>query len=205
MPDKTRGPFFKMKKILLTAINARFSHSNLALMYLRGAAEGLPFEVEIAEYTIKRPVEEIAHDISVREPHAVALSVYIWNSSMIKKLAPIIKSMMPESLIIMGGPEVSFNPEKWLSEVSSIDFIVTGPGEAPFRRLLESDFDTETGLSAAAAVTSRRSPFPTGKLILTDCEAGTYTTKAAAAVHSAAATASPQGRNTGWSREVLRM
>ncbi len=149
-----------MKKILLTAINARFSHSNLALMYLRGAAEGLPFEVEIAEYTIKRPVEEIAHDISVREPHAVALSVYIWNSSMIKKLAPIIKSMMPESLIIMGGPEVSFNPEKWLSEVSSIDFIVTGPGEAPFRRLLESDLRHGDRIISGGSGHFSQIPFP---------------------------------------------
>ena len=129
-----------MKKIILTALNARYSHSNPALLYLRNAAHGLPFEIEIAEYSINQGVEEMSKSLAVRNPHAVALSVYIWNSLHVKRLIALLHEMLPETLIILGGPEVSFSARQWLEELPFIDFIISGKGEAAFRFLLESEF-----------------------------------------------------------------
>ena len=101
-----------MKKILLLGINARFTHSNLAIRYLRNYISDLPFKIVLKEVTIKYSLLEILAIIHEEKPEIIGISVYIWNSDIVKKLLPEIKKILPESQLILGGPEVSYNPEQ---------------------------------------------------------------------------------------------
>jgi radical SAM superfamily enzyme YgiQ (UPF0313 family) len=119
-----------MNTILLCALNARYSHSCLALLYLKHAAPGLP--VSTAEYNINDSTAQIVADIVVTSPDAVGFSCYIWNISHVLKIASAVKKLLPGCLILLGGPEVSFDAPALMQDHRFIDIIVRGAGEAPF-------------------------------------------------------------------------
>ena len=129
-----------MKKILLAAINARYTHSCLALYCLKSYAAGLDFEIIIREFSINQKMDAILAEIASVRADVVAFSVYIWNVELIKKIMPVVKQQCAECMILLGGPEVSYNPESWLAMFPYIDCIITGHGEAGFRYVLEKDF-----------------------------------------------------------------
>ena len=123
-------------RVILAAVNARFTHSNLAILYLRQYAAGFGYSLDVREFTIQQQAEDIALNLASENPGAVAFSVYIWNSEIIQTIILHLKRLVPECRIILGGPEVSYNYDLWMKN-RCIDFIVTGRGEEGFRRLLE--------------------------------------------------------------------
>ena len=125
-----------MQTLCLTAINARYTHSNLALLYLREAVRDLPVQTDILACTITQPVLDILQELHTRQPDWIGLSVYIWNTEKVRLLLPEIKKVLPETKIVLGGPEVSYDAEKWLTEFPDIDFIIRGAGENSLRALL---------------------------------------------------------------------
>ena len=129
-----------MKKILLAAINARYTHSCLALYCLKSALRGLEVEAVVREFSINQKIEEIMPRLAAEGADIIALSVYIWNSEMVKKLITKIHEHCGGVLLVLGGPEVSYNPESWLEAFPFIDFIVTGHGEEGFRNLIRNGF-----------------------------------------------------------------
>ncbi len=132
-----------MEKLLLIGINARYTHSNLAIGYLRNFVVDLEYKTEIIEFSINQDVLEILEQIAYEQPDILAFSVYIWNTKVITSILPEIMKIMPDSKIILGGPEVSYNPEKWLNKFPEIDFIICGAGEAGFRYLLENNLNVQ--------------------------------------------------------------
>ena len=132
-------------KFLLTAINAKYIHSNLAVYSLRAAALAAapasdkhePFSVELAEFTINHRTEEILRDIFLRKPDVLLFSCYIWNIVYVRELAENCKKIMPEVPVWLGGPEVSYDAEKFLRENPAADGILCGEGEKTFRLLAE--------------------------------------------------------------------
>lgn len=129
-----------MKNVLLVSINARYSHSSLALRYLR---ESLPEECArtvICEYTINMTAQSILSDIYERNPDVVAISVYIWNAQKTREILSDIKTLLPQIQLILGGPEVSFSAHKWLKDFSAIDCIIIHAGETAFRHLSMNGF-----------------------------------------------------------------
>ena len=132
-------------KFLLTAINAKYIHSNLAVYSLRAAAFAAapasdkhePFSVELAEFTINHRTEEILRDIFLRKPDVLLFSCYIWNIVYVRELAENCKKIMPEVPVWLGGPEVSYDAEKFLRENPAADGILCGEGEETFRLLAE--------------------------------------------------------------------
>ncbi len=128
-----------MKKILLTGINARFSHSNPSLYYLRNFIRDLNFDVEILELTINQEKAEILDSITRRGAGLIALSVYIWNVELVKEILPGIFTRAGNPEIVLGGPEVSYDPKEWLEEFPFISHIITGHGESGFRELLAGE------------------------------------------------------------------
>lgn len=122
--------------IVLTTLNAKYIHTNLAIRYLKSYA--MPeYEPVLAEYTIKDPVLNIVSDIYQKKPNIVGFSLYIWNIEESIKVIRILKKTNPELVIVAGGPEVTYDFDKWLEEVPEIDFIVLGEGERTFKRLLD--------------------------------------------------------------------
>ncbi|PKL18772.1 MAG: hypothetical protein CVV49_04310 [Spirochaetae bacterium HGW-Spirochaetae-5] len=132
-----------MNKILLLGINARYSHSNPALFYLKSSIKDLDIQTIITEFTISESADKIISDLKSIKPDFLAVSVYIWNSALVKEILENIKLSLPELKIVLGGPEVSYNSIEWLSTFNGIDYIITGGGEAAFRELVISRFTTE--------------------------------------------------------------
>ena len=116
---------------MLCGINARFTHSNLALLCLKKAASDAD-NIHIAEFSINDRVPKIVSDIVQTQPDAVGFSCYIWNIEHVLKTASTMKKIMPQCFIIFGGPEVSFNSAELMKKHAFIDMIIKGQGEVPF-------------------------------------------------------------------------
>lgn len=123
-------------KIILSTLNAKYIHTNLALRYLKGAL--LPqYESEMVEYTIKDPAFNIVSDLFQKSPDVVGFSCYIWNIEETIKVIRMLRVVLPDVKIILGGPEVSYDVHEWVRKIPEIDFIVMGEGEVSLLELVE--------------------------------------------------------------------
>lgn len=124
-------------KFLLAAVNAKYIHSNPAIYSLRAyAGEELQQYVDIAEYTINQSMQEILADIYRRKPNVIGFSCYIWNWRLIQELLVELPKILPHIVIWLGGPEVSYDADVILKQYPWLAGIMTGEGEAAFRKLL---------------------------------------------------------------------
>lgn len=135
--------------VVLTAINAKYIHSNLAVYDLKAYTEQkMDRDIQIAEYTINQSLEDILGSLYERKPDIIAFSCYIWNIQYICRLAKELKKVLPEVQIWAGGPEVSFHPETFLKANPCFDLLMLGEGEKTFYRLLRGDaYDKIPGLA----------------------------------------------------------
>ena len=124
-------------KLLLTAINAKYIHSNLAVYSLRASAGSIRDQVELAEFTINHRTGEILRDIYRKKPDVLFFSCYIWNMVYVTELTAECRKVMPGVPIWLGGPEVSYDAEQYLRAHPEVDGILCGEGEESFRRLGE--------------------------------------------------------------------
>ena len=125
-------------KIVLVALNAKYIHSSLALRYLQAYCSPLEPDIVVKEYTINNGLLEILSDIYPEQPEVIGLSCYIWNIEMVMNLAGLIKKVLPQVIIVLGGPEVSFDPHALMQKHQSVDYIVQGEGERTLYLLLEA-------------------------------------------------------------------
>ena len=119
-------------RILLTAINSKFIHSNLAVRYLRNFTKDMDCESIIREFSINDREEKILEEIINEKPDVVAFSVYIWNVEMVTRLSNLIKNVDENIEILYGGPEVSFDSHKFL-ENNIGEYVIEGEGEKTYR------------------------------------------------------------------------
>ena len=122
-------------KILLAACNAKYIHSNLAVYNLRAYAEDYRKNIVLKEYTINQQKDEILRDIYLEKPDVICFSCYIWNISFVKEIAEDLKKILPDSVFWAGGPEVSFETEKFLKENPAFFGVMVGEGERTFLEL----------------------------------------------------------------------
>lgn len=125
-------------KILLTTLNSKYVHSNLALKYLYASAEKNSNSIDIQEFTINNEEDYIFTELLRKSYDIICFSCYIWNVDKILCLAENLKKAKPELKILLGGPEVSFDVIPFMSQHKFIDFIISGEGEAPFSELVET-------------------------------------------------------------------
>ena len=138
--------------ILLVAVNAKYIHSNLAVYSLKAYAEKhfadwaktvpeqrcwekqnhASVSIDIAEYTINQPLDQILMDLYKKKPEILCFSCYLWNISYIEQLVCEISKVMPEIEIWLGGPEVSWNAEDVLQRLPQVRGVMRGEGEATF-------------------------------------------------------------------------
>ncbi|MDD5286916.1 MAG: DUF4080 domain-containing protein [Desulfuromonadaceae bacterium] len=126
-------------KILLTTLHSKYSHASLALPCLAVCCKDIPnINITIRELTVNEPREHILKLIVSEKADLVAFSCYIWNIEKTLRIVSDLKKISPDKLIVLGGPEVSFGIFELMHDNPSVDFVVKGEGEAPFRRLLET-------------------------------------------------------------------
>lgn len=120
--------------ILLTTLNARFAHSSLALRYLYANLQELQGQSEIVEYTIQQNVEDILEKIIAKKPAIIGFSVYIWNVEKTTQLIKELKVLRPDIVLIIGGPEVSYEYQD--TEIyQHSDYLIKGWGDISFYQL----------------------------------------------------------------------
>ncbi|HBE9444367.1 B12-binding domain-containing radical SAM protein [Clostridioides difficile] len=122
-------------KILLTTLNSKFIHTNLAIRYLKEFVRDL-IEVDMKEYTINNDLDYILKDIYKNEYDIILFSTYIWNVGDIVKLCDNLKKIRPNTKIALGGPEVSYDSYDAMKKYDFVDYILYGEGELIFRDLV---------------------------------------------------------------------
>lgn len=133
------------KKALLTSINSKYIHTNLAIRYIyKYIKKNNPYiDPLIFEFTAKQNIINILENIHKQKPHYLLFSVYIWNTEITLKIVREIKKILPDLVIILGGPEAGYKAVKLLNEYSEIDFIIEGEGEIALSELLNAlEFNT---------------------------------------------------------------
>ncbi len=124
-------------KIILAAVNAKYIHSNLAVYSLRAFAKAYVSETKILEYTINQQMDEILMDLYREKPDLLCFSCYIWNLDYVEELAREIKKIFPETILWLGGPEVSYDAVDVLTRLGQVTGVMKGEGEETFLELLE--------------------------------------------------------------------
>lgn len=191
-------------KILLVGVNSKYIHMNPAVYSLLAyAEEKLPTEreaaaennvLEVAEYTINQPMEELLIDIYRKAPDVIGFSCYIWNWRMIRELMVELKKVLPHTDIFLGGPEVSYEAEALMKQYGSnqngetgvIKGIILGEGEETFTEIVEHYFYQKSSLTDIAGLlletgfTGERAPLNFNELpfLYGNLEKGTCNLKA---------------------------
>lgn len=125
-------------KILLSAVNAKFIHSSLAIRCLYKFADKYKSFIKTKEYTINNNEDFILEDIYKENPNVVCFSCYIWNINMILSVSENLKKILPKIIIVLGGPEVSYDAKGLLEKYGFIDIVIRGEGEKTFKELSEA-------------------------------------------------------------------
>ncbi len=135
-------------KILLTSLNAKFVHTSLSVYSLKAFAKEYKENIDITEFTINNSLDHCLKIIAQKSPDIIGFSTYIWNINETLSLISNLKKILPNTKIILGGPEVSYNPKQYLDYA---DFIVSGEGEKPFYELLQY-FDNKLKLEQIGGI-----------------------------------------------------
>jgi len=134
-------------KILLVAVNASYSHTNLAVRSLKYYVEqnykSLPSTtvIDFIEFTINQPITDILRAIGESEADAVLFSTYIWNAEVISKLISDVKKILPQAIIGAGGPEFGYWPQGYMKKLNDLDFVIAGEGEVTFLELVKNNLN----------------------------------------------------------------
>ena len=125
-----------MPQIILTTLNSRYTHSSIGLRYLYANLKELQKSTQILEFSINDAIQSIAEKILLRSPNIIGIGVYIWNVKEIRELIHILKKISPKTTVILGGPEVTYEPFR--VDLSSADFIIQGEGDTVFYDLCKN-------------------------------------------------------------------
>ena len=137
-----------MSDIVLCTLNARYWHSAFGLRYLMANMGSLQSRSTMLEFGIKDHTLDLLSIILDRKPKIVGFGVYIWNVEPITRLVAELKRVAPDVVVVLGGPEVSYETESQAC-VAMADYVVCGEGDLAFRQLCEQVL---SGLSATEKI-----------------------------------------------------
>jgi len=131
-----------MSTIVLATLNARYIHAAVGLRHLFANLGELQERAVIAEFEASQPAREIVESLLDHNPSIIGFGVYIWNTARTREVISLLKRIRPEIVVVVGGPEVSFEYEKQpIVELS--DYLITGEADIAFadlcRKLLAGD------------------------------------------------------------------
>jgi radical SAM superfamily enzyme YgiQ (UPF0313 family) len=115
--------------VVLTTLNARYWHSAFGLRYLLANMDELRPQTAMLEFCINDSLVEVLAEILRHK-----IGVYIWNVTQTTELVSHIKRVAPETIVVLGGPEVSYETESQ-QIVQLADFVITGEADLAFAAL----------------------------------------------------------------------
>jgi radical SAM superfamily enzyme YgiQ (UPF0313 family) len=152
-----------MSSIILTTINARYIHASLGLRWLYANLGDLQSQACIQEYCLTDQIADMAERILASSPRVVGIGVYIWNAAQVRQLVGVLKRVAPETVVVLGGPEVSHLPLR--VDLREADYLIQGEGEQAFpalcRAILAQQPPAERIIQAQpVTVETLASPYP---------------------------------------------
>lgn len=129
-----------MQDIILTTLNARYIHASLGLRYLKANMGELASRTQICEFIINSRPIDIVEQLLALNPRIIGVGCYIWNITETTELVAVLKRVHPEVIIVLGGPEISYETEQ--QPIAALaDYIITGPGDVSFAELCQQILD----------------------------------------------------------------
>lgn len=122
-------------KVIFVGINAKFSHTNIAIRYLNNELKDM-VDSSFEEFTINEPLEKIVYELHKKDADVLMFSTYIWNIDYVRKVITSLKKIKPSYTIVLGGPEVSFEKESFLRANPACDYIIYGEGERAMKEFI---------------------------------------------------------------------
>ena len=122
-------------KVVFLGINAKFSHTNIAIRYLNNELKDM-VDSSFEEFTINEPLEKIVYELHKKDADVLMFSTYIWNIDYVRKVITSLKKIKPSYTIVLGGPEVSFEKESFLRANPACDYIIYGEGERAMKEFI---------------------------------------------------------------------
>ena len=120
-----------MPPILLSTLNAKYLHAAFGLRYLAANMGDLTPRTRLAEFDINQRPLEIVEKILAHTPAIIGLGVYVWNARQCLEVARMLKQLAPGIPLVLGGPEVSHEPEA--QEICTLaDVVITGEADLKF-------------------------------------------------------------------------
>jgi radical SAM superfamily enzyme YgiQ (UPF0313 family) len=120
--------------ILLSTLNARYTHASLGLRYLFANMGELQEITKLQEFVIGAKTADMVERLLAHQPRIIGFGVYIWNVEETTRVVAMLKRVAPQVTIVLGGPEVSYEPEQQ-AIVQMADYLVTGWGDVSFPQL----------------------------------------------------------------------
>lgn len=133
--------------VVLSVLNAKHVHASPAPWCLAAGvktyAPELYNQVRVVEATINKPTANVLQDIVDLQPAIVGFSCYLWNIKTTLELCTALKQALPQVIIVLGGPEVSYCAKDILQKNPQIDYILSGEGEESVPAFLKAIFAQE--------------------------------------------------------------
>jgi len=120
-----------MSKIILSTLNARYIHSSLGLRYLKAHMQELKAQTTLSEFIINSRPIDIVERLLADNPTIVGFGVYIWNVEQTTHVVALLKTVAPKVIVVLGGPEVSFEHEQQ-EIVQRADYVICGMADQAF-------------------------------------------------------------------------
>ena len=140
-----------MAEIVLTTLNAKYIHAAFGLRYLLANLGELRPRATLLEFDIHQPPSDVAKIILAQNPKIVGLGVYIWNITPATELVSILKRLQPDLIVILGGPEVSYEVDRQ-SIVQSADYVITGEADLKFAEVCRALLSSKVAAGILPAV-----------------------------------------------------
>lgn len=128
--------------VAVAAVNTAYSHSSLSARCLTKALGG---KALMREFTINDTVARAAAELYETHAELYAFSCYIWNIEFVSKVCRILKQASPQTKILLGGPEVSYDAPAFMEENEFADYIICGEGEISVCELANGTDEAEIG------------------------------------------------------------
>lgn len=149
-----------MSEIILTTLNARYSHASIGLRCLYANLGELQERTTLLEFVINDYVHDVVEKLLQHQASIIGIGVYIWNATQVVEIVHILKKIAPDIIIVLGGPEVSYSPIRL--DFSQADYIIEGEGELAFPELCHAVLDAQP--PSVTTITATKSNFAALKL-----------------------------------------
>lgn len=121
-------------EIVLATLNARYLHSAFGLRYLLANLGPLRPQATLLEFDIHQRPLDVVEALLAPNPTIIGLGVYIWNVRETTEVVAALKRLRPEVIVVLGGPEVSFETDQ--QEIARLaDYVITGEADVAFAQV----------------------------------------------------------------------